>query len=284
MLIIGYSLEVSKLGVATAQVTGQAYLPVYKLAPFRILVVLIGVVLAFIFTVFPYPILSKDILRRDVSKQFHLLSDMFALTQARLGIAAAWEKKDVGMLTRALQKVSIRIIALQALCQANLINTSFEINLHYRFPKEIYGEILSSMQRLNSQLSLTDGSLYELFILQNDAISRLAGDWLRSMTQALGVEFFQMVAHHTISRLNILSGSLWLNSPLPPFHNIPRSAHQHVLGMERMPEEMGLKHVGETGYAVFATMSVSSLLADQQLENCMQQVRKLVGEVDLEWT
>jgi hypothetical protein len=104
------------------------------------------------------------------------------------------------------------------------------------------------------------------------------------MTQALGVEFFQMVAHHTISRLNILSGSLWLNSPLPPFHNVPRHAHQRIIGSERMPEEMGLEHVGETGYAVFATMSVSSKVADQQLENCMLQVRKLVGEVDLEWS
>lgn len=120
--------------------------------------------------------------------------------------------------------------------------------------------------------------------MQNDAISRLTGDWLKAITEALGPESFQSVAHHTISRLNILSGSLWLNSPLPPFHNIPRSMHKQVLQAEMLPEEMGLEHVGETGYAVFATMSVTSLVVDQQLENCMEQVRKLVGEVDLEWT
>lgn len=107
---------------------------------------------------------------------------------------------------------------------------------------------------------------------------------MRIMTQALGVGFFQMLAHHTTSRLNIMSGSLWLNSPLPPFHNIPRNAHLNLISTERMPEEMGLEHVGETGYAVFATMSVSTHLADLQLENCMKQVKKLVGEVDLEWT
>jgi hypothetical protein len=60
--------------------------------------------------------------------------------------------------------------------------------------------------------------------------------------------------------------------------------HKQFLQVEKMPEEMGLEHVGETGYAVFATMSVSSLVVDRQLENCMERVRKLVGEVDLEWS
>jgi hypothetical protein len=113
----------------------------------RILVVLIGVALAFIFTVFPYPVLSKDILRRDVSRQFHLLSDMFVLTQARLGIAVSWGKKDPAMIQKTLRKVSIRIIGLQNLCQMNLINTGYELNLYHRFPKEIYAQILLATQR-----------------------------------------------------------------------------------------------------------------------------------------
>jgi hypothetical protein len=42
---------------------------------------------------------------------------------------------------------------------------------------------------------------------------------------------------------------------------------------------MSLKHVGETGYAVFAAMSVSSQFADQEVERCVSLVRR---EVDLE--
>lgn len=146
------------------------------------------------------------------------------------------------------------------------------------------GRFCGRRRGINDAFCLANASLYELFILQNDAITRLTGDWVRCMTQALGVEFFENVAHHTIYRLNIMSGSLRLNSPLPPSHNIPQNAHQHVLGKERMPKEMGLEHVGEIGYAVVATMSVSLQLVDHQLENCMKEVRKLVGEVDLEWT
>ena len=46
---------------------------------------------------------------------------------------------------------------------------------------------------------------------------------------------------------------------------------------------MSLKHVGETGYAVFAAMSVSSQLAGVEIEQCVELVRSLVGEVDLAW-
>lgn len=78
---------------------------------------------------------------------------MFVLTQARLGIEASWATKDVGMICRMLRKVSTRIIGLHALCQRNLLNTSFEVNLHYRFPKEIYSEILQSTQRYYTSIT-----------------------------------------------------------------------------------------------------------------------------------
>jgi hypothetical protein len=80
---------------------------------------------------------------------------MFVLTQARLGIAVSWGKKDPQMIQKALRKVSIRIIGLQNLCQLNLINTGYELNLYHRFPKEIYAQILLATQRYrNPALSL----------------------------------------------------------------------------------------------------------------------------------
>jgi len=122
-----------------------------------------------------------------------------------------------------------------------------------------------------------------MYIIQNDAISRLEGDWLRAMTSALGKEFFQSLTNQTISLLTILAGALTLDAPIPPFLSIPRAALFRVLMTEREPEEMSLKHVGETGYAVFAAMSVSSQFADQEVERCVGLVRSLVGEVDLQW-
>jgi hypothetical protein len=131
--------------------------------------------------------------------------------------------------------------------------------------------------------TVSHDSIYDMYVIQNDAISRLEGDWLRAMTSALGSEFFQSITNQTISLLTILAGALTLDAPIPPYLSIPRAALFRVLMTEREPEEMSLKHVGETGYAVFAAMSVSSRCADQEVERCVGLVRSLVGEVELRW-
>ena len=259
------------------------YLPVYKLGPFRILVTFIGVVLAFIFTVFPYPVTSRDLLRQDVAQQFHLLSKMYSLTQARLNAAVCSNTRAIQHLRKSMGEVSLKCIGVQARSSDNLMYASWEPNLRYRFPKGIYSELLSSLQRYPFHRGYLISSIYDMYVIQNDAISRLEGDWLRAMTTALGKEFFESVANQTISLLTILAGALTLDAPIPPFLSIPRAALFRVLMAEREPEEMSLQHVGETGYAVFAAMSVSSQFADQEVERCIGLVRSLVGEVDLQW-
>ena len=122
-----------------------------------------------------------------------------------------------------------------------------------------------------------------MYIIQNDAISRLQGAWLKAMTRALGTSFFQSVSIQTITVLTILASALSMDTPIPPFRNIPRASLFRILATERDPEEMSLKHVSETGYAVFAAMSVSSQLAGHEIEQCVKLVRSLVGEVDLAW-
>jgi hypothetical protein len=122
-----------------------------------------------------------------------------------------------------------------------------------------------------------------MYLIQNDAISRLEGDWLQDMTSALGKEFFQSATNQTISLLTILAGALTFDAPIPPFLKPnPRASLFRVAITEREPEEMSLRDVGETEYVAFAAMSVSSQFADQEVERCVGLVRSLVGEVDLQ--
>jgi hypothetical protein len=126
-------------------------------------------------------------------------------------------------------------------------------------------------------------SLFELYIIQNDAISRIKGTWLQGLTKTLGKEFFQTQSHLTLSLLNILSGSLSLDTPLPPFLSTPRGTSFRLLVLQRVPEELRLEHVRENGYAVFAALAVSSRLASREVDRCVSLVKSLVGEVDLRW-
>jgi hypothetical protein len=151
LLIIGYALEVSKIGLATIESTGQKYFPVYELAPFRILVTEIGVFLAFIFTVFPFPITSRDVLRRDVARQFHLLSNLYSLTRAKIGMKVETAGAATSArLEKLMQKEFFKIIALSGVCKQNFVFTSWEPSLKYRFPKEVYGDLLNGVNSYSS--------------------------------------------------------------------------------------------------------------------------------------
>ena len=112
------------------------------------MVTLIGVVLAFIFTIFPFPITSRDILRQDVAHQFHLLSNVYSLTQARIGVLVLSDGvNESRVLRKHLGKQGYKCIAVQARCMENLLYTSWEPNLQYKFPKKTYADLLSSMER-----------------------------------------------------------------------------------------------------------------------------------------
>ncbi|KAK3069449.1 hypothetical protein LTR53_012208 [Teratosphaeriaceae sp. CCFEE 6253] len=55
-LILGYELQVRKVGIQVATSNGQAYFPIYELAPIRLATVSGGLFLAWIWTIFPFPI------------------------------------------------------------------------------------------------------------------------------------------------------------------------------------------------------------------------------------
>src|SRR3981189_3656560 len=129
----------------------------------------------------------------------------------------------------------------------------------------------------------TDDSLFELYIIQNDAISRMTGTWINTITNSLGLDFFQSQSHLTLSLLNILAGSLSLDTPLPPYLSTPGSISFRKLVRERLPEELKMEYVGERGYAVFAALAVASKLANREVERCVELVTSLVGVVDLQW-
>jgi hypothetical protein len=260
--------------------SGQQYLPVYLLAPFRIIVTFIGVVLAFIFTIFPYPVTSKDILRQDIAKQFQLLSRITNLTDERMREIVNSEESQG--LKELMRKVGSKCIAVHTRCLENLRYSSWEPNLQHRFPKEVYSDLLSSMRRYSLSFHV-ENSLFELYVAQNMAISQMTESLLNAMSDSQGTTRFQSHSHLMLSLYHTLSGSLSLDIPLPPFLNTPQGPSFPILIRERLPEKLELKHMGPNGYAVFAALEVTSGLASWEIQRCVDLVRSLVGEADLQW-
>jgi hypothetical protein len=118
------------------------------------LVAAIGVFIAFIFTIFPYPITSGDILRQDTARELYLLSKMYGLTQARLHLVIELDGANkYDALRAAIDKVGFKIVAIQARNMENLGFTSWELRVSSRFPTDIYRQLLASMQRFSTSLS-----------------------------------------------------------------------------------------------------------------------------------
>lgn len=78
-LIIGYELQVKKIGVTVSETNGQAYYPIYELAPYRLATVAAGLFVAWIWTIFPYPISEHSELRRNLGSSLYLLANYYSV-------------------------------------------------------------------------------------------------------------------------------------------------------------------------------------------------------------
>jgi len=92
---------------------------------------------------------------------------MFSLTQTRMRGAmnadGAQKTNDSLALRRVLGKVGFKCIAVQTRCLENLAYTSWEPDLHTKFPKKTYTELLGCMQR-SLPLPLPPPSSSSLFL------------------------------------------------------------------------------------------------------------------------
>lgn len=113
VLIVGYELQVEKIGVIASEMSGQPWYPIYQLAPYRLACVAGGSLVAFIWTVFPYPISDRSWLRRDLGSTLYLLANYHAVVHSTInvrihGIEGDMERKSSP--GRKLEKVRYKIL------------------------------------------------------------------------------------------------------------------------------------------------------------------------------
>ena len=79
-LILGYELQVRKIGIQTATSNGQAYYPVWELGLTRLATVIGGLFVAYVFSVFPYPVTEHFQLRRNLGSALYLLANYYSVS------------------------------------------------------------------------------------------------------------------------------------------------------------------------------------------------------------
>jgi hypothetical protein len=83
-LILGYELQVHRIGEEIAISNGQPYYPIYILAPYRLATISAGIFVAFFWTIFPYPITEHSLLPQGLGTLLYLLATYHSLIQEML--------------------------------------------------------------------------------------------------------------------------------------------------------------------------------------------------------
>lgn len=153
-MIIGYELQVRQLGKAVATSNGQPYYATYLLAPYRLAVVAAGLLVAFIWTVFPYPISEHSALRQNLGASLYLLANYYSLVNATVSARIRGDEGDLASISsagRKLEKARNKVFSKQMLMLAGLRThydfLKWEVPIGGKFPKREYDSIIKCMQK-----------------------------------------------------------------------------------------------------------------------------------------
>ena len=299
LLIIGYELQVEKLGVKTSAASGQTYYPIYTLAPFRLACVAGGLFVAYIWTIFPYPITESSELRRSLGGSLFLLANYYAIVHstvtARLSpdtytaadLQAALTNKPKHALDRARSRMFSKTQLLIQKLRSSYGLTSWQLGIGGRFPSETYGEIIKRVERILlytaligfASASFSPGAEEAFHIHAAGGTGHAEeSEWQRAFKK-LAVQV-SPTAHEITSRLALLSSSVTNGTPLPPYLRGLEGYHLMRRLRELDPDVLSVKHLDEPGYAAFAVLQVSARSVVGDLNELTELVGKLVGELD----
>ncbi|KAK2053360.1 hypothetical protein LY76DRAFT_554120 [Colletotrichum caudatum] len=228
VLIIGYELQVKKIGEAAAAATGQPYYPTYLLAPYRLACVAAGCAVAFIWTIFPAPLTDRRWLRRDLSASLYLLANYFSVISETIKATMEETHGDIkkpGTPAHKMEKERRRILGKLLLLLPSLDSHAhwqkWEPDVGGKFPRATYEDIIRRSTSIMRYLTLI---AYTVTWKPRDISSASSSEsdrhWLRALNEVLaGSEPSQ---HTILSTLTLLSNSLLSGQSLPPFMQLPR--------------------------------------------------------------
>ncbi|KAJ5082259.1 hypothetical protein N7532_011302 [Penicillium argentinense] len=283
-MIIGYELQVRKVGEKVATSNGQPIYPIYLLAPYRLATVSGGIAVAFIWTFFPYPISEHSALRQSLGASLYLLANYYSIIHETLSARMRGDEGDLNLKTsagRKLEKARHKVFSKQMLMLNGLRTYSeflrWEVPIGGRFPKKQYDSIIVCVENIVSYLSLLGYA--------SDTLMRLSEDddetnsiWMHDFRRVVG--HAKVTTHEVTSLLCLLSASITNRQPLPPYLKTPRP-YSFSKRLEALNKDiLSIKHIAEPGFAAFAVLQISTRCIVGDVERLMKHVKGLVGELD----
>ncbi|KAH7377774.1 hypothetical protein BKA66DRAFT_467191 [Pyrenochaeta sp. MPI-SDFR-AT-0127] len=306
-MIVGYELQVRKIGVlAATSTTGQPAYPIYTLGPYRLATVAGGLAVAFFWTVFPFPITEHSALRQKLGGALYLSANFYSImheqVMARIRGDVGDEENDKESPGYALVKARNKVFAKQMLTLQGLkMHAGFvkwEFPLGGKFPAKEYQKIVGYVENIINYTSLlgyastsfTDPAFSPSTTDTADPTSPTSPSAGSNLSEHVSAQWYQdfrriigeakVTSHEITSLLAMLSSSIANGQPLPPYLHAP-PGYQLSKKLELVDHDiLSLRHIAEPGYTAFAVMAISTRCIHMDIEKLLASVKKLVGEMD----
>ncbi|KAI1871436.1 uncharacterized protein JN550_004430 [Neoarthrinium moseri] len=287
-LIIGYELQVLKIGVKVSESNNQPYYPIYEFAPYRLATVAGGCLVAFIWTIFPSPITDRTWLRRDLAATMYLLAHYLAAINETLtsrlhdtGGDPEVKSSPAYKLAKTRRRLFGKLLLILPSLNQHANFQRFEPTIGGRFPRETYLDIIQRATRLTSYLTLISHT-----VTWSPNPSPEDRVWINAL--AVLLTDISTTRDTIICILALLSNSLQSGRPLPPNIPLPKPYEltrqlEHLRLPNSEPGALGLldaRNMSENGFAEFAVLQVCSSLVCDDLDGLVKSVGQLVGVVD----
>ncbi|KAK9242053.1 hypothetical protein V1506DRAFT_548716 [Lipomyces tetrasporus] len=290
-VIIGYELQVAKLGVTAAESNGQPYYPIYLFGPYKLAAVAAGCAISFFWVIFPYPITAKSQLRKLLGRSLFVLARFYSAMHSTIQLWFAGElgnTEDENSPAHRLQKSRHKIFKEEMMLLTGLRMHShfstFEPPIGGKFPKEIYDNIISEIQRILTSMSLmahTTQNLDALSVETENCEHDSDDPWMAQLAE-IALKSADFNSHQITSLLCHLSAAITNAQPLPPYLSTPESfplARQ----MQKIDDKLlNISHIEDTSFSAFVALEVLRSVVSFSLQDLLDNMRKLVGELNFD--
>ncbi|KAF2806265.1 uncharacterized protein BDZ99DRAFT_538446 [Mytilinidion resinicola] len=284
-MIIGYELEVRKIGKIAASSNGQPYYPIYTLAPYRLATVAGGLFVAFVWTFFPYPISEHSIIRQTLGCALYLSANYYSIVHETVRARIRGDEGDLttkGSPGKKLEKARLKVFSKQMLVLQSLkTNTAFqkwEVPLGGKFPKKEYDTIIQCVTNIVQYMSLVGYSSHTFTDMNSNHGDPSESEWFEDFRRL--ISSVNVTSHEITSLLALLSSAITNGQPLPPYLTTPKpyQLSARIRALDR--DILSVRHIAEPGYAAFAVMQISTRCIIGDLEKLLKSVKILVGVLD----
>ncbi|KAE8422475.1 hypothetical protein BDV36DRAFT_291303 [Aspergillus pseudocaelatus] len=285
MLIVGYALQVKKVGVIFSESNGQAYHALYVLSPYRLATVVGGIGVAFLFTYFPSVTTVKSCFRRDLASFLYLLAHYYSSVYTTLSISVrglAGDHSDNKSLGRILEKARARVLAKEiVLLQGMEQHTWFfawEPTIGGKFPRDAYEKLVEHARNV-LQFSATLVEITDSFHSTGTMLSDSWAEEIRQLLTSLDVR-----SHEVTSFLTTLSGAIKTGNPLPLYLKTPKlRLPTELLAAAAAPDAnlLSEEHFSQPAFSVIASMEITMMALEDDLSQLLSGTKEIVGELNL---